>query len=133
MVGCFSIGDPRTGDRCFGIRAQQNDPTSVRVVFDICVPRPLRKHLPGHEIRTAQEMGWDTLQNGDLIRAAERLFDVLVTSDQNLRYQQNLTQRRLAIVVLPTNFLPAVLRLAPKLSVTLARILAGDFIEIEMD
>ena len=103
----------------------------MRVVFDICVPRPLRKHLPGHDIRTAQEMGWDTLQNGDLIRAAEPLFEVLVTSDQNLKYQQNLAERKLAIVVLPTNYMPDVLRLAPKVAQALAGIRAGDFIEIE--
>jgi hypothetical protein len=105
----------------------------MRVVFDICVPRPLRKHLPGHEIRTAQEMGWDTLQNGDLIRVAEPLFDVLVTSDQNLKYQQNLPERKLAIVVLPTNFMPEVLRLAPKVAKAMAEIHAGDFVEIEGD
>jgi hypothetical protein len=105
----------------------------MRVVFDICVPRPLRNHLPSHEIRTAQELGWDTLQNGDLIRAAEPLFDVLVTSDQNLKYQQNLSERKLAIVVLPTNYLPDVLRLAPKVTKALAEIRAGDFIEIEAD
>jgi hypothetical protein len=105
----------------------------MRVVFDICVPRPLRKHLPDHEIRTAQELGWDTLQNGDLIRAAEPLFEVPVTSDQNLKYQQNLSERKLAIVVLPTNYLPDVLRLAPKVAKVLAGIRAGDFIEIDAD
>ena len=105
----------------------------MRVVFDICVPRPLRKHLPGHEIRTAQEMGWDTLQNGDLISAAEPLFDVLITSDQNLKYQQNLAERKLAIVVLPTNYMPDVLRLASKVTQVLSGIRAGDFIEIEAD
>jgi hypothetical protein len=61
----------------------------MKVIFDTCVPRPLRKLLPGHEIRTAQEMGWDKLQNGDLIRAAEPQFEAMVTSDQNLKYQQN--------------------------------------------
>lgn len=105
----------------------------MRVVFDICVPRPLRKHLPGHEVRTAQEMGWDTLQNGDLISAAEPLFDVLITSDQNLKYQQNLSARKLAIVVLPTNYLPDVLRVAPKVAQVLTEICAGDFIEIKAD
>ena len=107
----------------------------MRVVFDICVPRPLRKHLPGHEIRTAQELGWDTLQNGDLICAAEPLFDALITSDQNLKYQQNLAGRKLAIVVLPTNYMPDVLRLAPKVAQAMSEIRPGTgaFIEIEPD
>ena len=105
----------------------------MRVVFDICVPRPLRKHLPGHEIRTAQEMGWDTLQNGDLIRAAEPLFDAMITSDQNLKYQQNLSERKLAIIVLPTNFMPDVFRMAPKIAQALTGIRPGDFIEIKAD
>jgi len=60
----------------------------VRVLFDTCVPRPLRKSLPGHDIKTAQEMGWDRLRNGDLIQMAEEAFDVLITSDQKLKYQQ---------------------------------------------
>lgn len=105
----------------------------MRVVFDICVPRPLRKRLPGHDIRTAQEMGWDTLQNGDLIRASGDSFDVLITSDQNLKYQQNLSDRKLAIVVLPTNYLPTVLALAPKVAKALADIQPGDFVEITTD
>ena len=63
----------------------------MRVLFDTCVPRPLRKSLPRHDVKTAQEMGWDRLRNGDLIQMAEKAFDVLITSDQNLKYQQNLT------------------------------------------
>ena len=78
-------------------------------------------------------MGWDNLQNGDLIRAAEPLFDVLITSDQNLKYQQNLSERKLAIVVLPTNYMPDALRLAPKVAQALAGIRAEDFVEIKVD
>ena len=105
----------------------------MKVLFDACVPKPLRKFLPGHEIRTAQEIGWDELQNGDLIRAAEGTYDVLITADQNLRYQQNLRERKIALIVLPTNYMPTVLKLAPKVAHTLAGICAGDFVEIGMD
>ena len=91
----------------------------MRVVCDTCVPRPLRKSLPGHDIKTTQEMGWDRLQNGELIQIAEEGFDVLITSDQNLKYQQNLTKRKLGIIVLPTNHLPSVLQLAPKIALAL--------------
>jgi hypothetical protein len=105
----------------------------MNVVFDKCVPRPLRQHLPGHEIHTAEEMGWGTLENGDLIRAAEQQFEAIITSDQQWKYQQNLSGRKLAILVLPTNYLPAVLKLAPKIRAALTTLRPGDYIEIEAD
>jgi predicted nuclease of predicted toxin-antitoxin system len=105
----------------------------MKIVFDKCVPRPLRRHLPGEEIRTAEEMGWGTLENGDLIRAAEQQFEAIITSDQQWKYQQNLVGRKLAILVLPTNYLPAVLELAPKIRAALTTLRPGDYIEIEAD
>ncbi len=76
----------------------------MRVLFDQGTPAPLRKWLTEHEVVTCHEAGWSTLTNGDLLRAAEdRGFDVLVTTDRNLRYQQNIQQRRIAIVVLSNN------------------------------
>jgi hypothetical protein len=73
----------------------------MRVLFDQAVPVPIRPHLVGHEVRTAAEEGWDTLKNGELLTAAEQAdFDVLLTTDKNIRYQQNLSQRKIAIVVL---------------------------------
>lgn len=57
--------------------------------------------LPGHEIRTAYAMGWSTLKNGVLLAAAEASFELLITTDTNLRYQQRVTGRRLAILVVP--------------------------------
>jgi hypothetical protein len=74
----------------------------MRVLFDQGTPAPLRRALAPHEVSTAFELGWSNLENGDLLRAAEGRFEVLVTTDQNLRYQQNLTGRQLAILVLPT-------------------------------
>lgn len=71
------------------------------MLFDQGTPVPLRNALPGHEVSTAYELGWSTLKNGELLRMAEeRGFEVLVTTDTNLRYQQDLTHRRIAIVVL---------------------------------
>jgi predicted nuclease of predicted toxin-antitoxin system len=74
----------------------------MKILFDQGTPAPLRHALPGHAVSTAYEMGWASLTNGDLLDAAERSFDVLVTTDQNLSYQQNLTGRRLAVLILPT-------------------------------
>jgi hypothetical protein len=64
--------------------------------------------LSGHLVSTAYEMGWSNLRNGDLLAAAEAGFDLFITTDQNLRYQQNLTGRRLAILVLPTTSWPKI-------------------------
>ena len=75
----------------------------MRVLFDNNVPAPLRRHLEGHEVRTARQMGWQELENGDLLTAAETAgFDVLLTGDKNLSYQQNLEGRTIALVVLGT-------------------------------
>ncbi len=76
------------------------------ILFDQGTPVPLKWHLPGHSVSTAFELGWSTLSNGDLLAAAEGNFDLLITTDQNLQYQQNLGGRTLAILVLPvTNWL----------------------------
>jgi hypothetical protein len=71
------------------------------VLFDQGTPVPLRPFLAGHKVETAGQRGWDTLRNGELLEAAEEAgFEVLVTPDKNIRYQQNLTLRRIALVVL---------------------------------
>ena len=75
----------------------------MRVLFDANVPAKLRSHLPGHEVTRAQALNWQELKNGALLDAAETTgFDVMVTGDKNLSYQQNLAGRKLALVVLPT-------------------------------
>ena len=102
----------------------------MKVLFDVNVPRPLRRHLPGHQVVTSQERNWAELKNGDLIAAAESEFDVLLTADQNLKYQQNLAGRKIAVIVLPTNYMPTVLELAPHIRAALDRIKPGDYVEI---
>ena len=75
-----------------------------RILLDQNAPFGLRQVLTGHDVRTAYEMGWDALANGILLAAAEQAgFDIMVTSDQNIGHQQNLTGRRIALVVLTTN------------------------------
>lgn len=71
------------------------------VLFDHGMPRGLARELPGHTIAFAKPRGWDRLSNGELLKAAEEAgFNVLLTTDGNLRYQQNLANRKIAIVVL---------------------------------
>jgi len=73
----------------------------MRILFDHSTPAPLARFLPGHSVTKAKERGWDTLTNGDLLAVTEADgFDMLLTADKNMRYQQNLTGRRIALVVL---------------------------------
>src|ERR1700687_4111580 len=73
----------------------------MRVLFDQATPVPIRSHLEGHDVRTAAQQGWDTLKNGELLAAAEADgFDVVLTTDKNMPYQQNLAGRKIAVVVL---------------------------------
>ena len=81
----------------------------MKILFDQGTPAPLRRHLDGHVVGTAAEHGWSDLDNGDLIDNAEQAgYDVLITTDQNMRYQQNLAGRRLAVVVLLSTAWPRV-------------------------
>ncbi len=74
----------------------------LRILFDQGTPAPLRHALVPHQVSTAFELGWSNLENGDLLRAAEGRFELFITTDQNLRHQQNLSGRQLAVLVLPT-------------------------------
>jgi len=75
----------------------------MKVLLDECVPWPVHKLLVEHVCKTAQQCGWGGTKNGDLLRLAEKNFDVFITSDQNIRYQQNLANRQIAILELSTN------------------------------
>ena len=81
----------------------------MQILFDQGTPAPLRNHLISHQVRTAYEQGWSSLANGELLRAAEDAgFELLVTTDQNLRYQQDLGGRRIAILVLLSTSWPRI-------------------------
>ena len=81
----------------------------MKVLFDQGTPVPWRRHLPLHEVTTVYELAWSTLQNGALISQAEAAgFDVLVTTDRNWKYQQNLKERRLAVVVVAGPLTPTI-------------------------
>jgi hypothetical protein len=102
----------------------------MKILFDQGTPVPLRHALPGHAISTAYEMGWATLENGNLLSAAESSFDAFITTDQNLRYQQNLAGRRLAILVLPTTSWPLIQLHVPKIAAAIDALRPGDFVEL---
>src|ERR1051325_7500447 len=104
----------------------------MKVLLDECTPHVLKRLLTEFEIKTVQDLGWTGIKNGALLRLAEQHFDVFITSDQGLKYQQNLANRQLAIVQLPANQVPLVVRLAPKLQEALNRIQTGELIEITL-
>lgn len=105
----------------------------MRVLLDQGVPVPLRRLLAEHEVATAYEPGWSRLRNGELLAAAEAdAFDVFVTTDKNLRYQQNLVGRRLAIVVLWTTSWPGLERFGEVIAASVAGARSGGFTELAM-
>ena len=105
----------------------------MRILFDQGVPAPLRRYLADHTVSTAYEQGWATLRNGDLLAAAELAdFEVFVTTDKNLRYQQNITGRRLAIVVLGTTSWPRIERHAERVVTAIVQSASGAFAEIDV-
>ena len=104
----------------------------MRIVFDQGTPVPLAIFLDGHEIQTAHELGWSNLENGELINEAESQFDVLVTTDKNLRYQQNLSDRKLAVFVLPTTRWPDLLPHGAVIATAISSLQPNDYIEWEL-
>jgi hypothetical protein len=102
----------------------------MRILLDQGTPAPLRQELPGHSISTAYEMGWAELDNGALLTAADGSFDIFITTDQNLRYQQNLAGRKLAIVVLPTTSWPKIQAHLPAIAAAIENMQPGNFHEV---
>ena len=89
--------------------------------------------LTQHEVVTAHERGWSKLRNGELLDSAEQEgFAVFVTTDANLRYQQNLASRKLAIVVLTTTSWPRIQRVADAVVAAVDGATAGSYIEVEI-
>ncbi len=106
----------------------------MRILFDKNVPIGVRRFLAGHEVSTFVDTGWDLrLENGELLKAAQSSgFDVMVTSDQNIRYQQNLKERPLALVVLGSNIWPIVREHRAEILAKIEAATHGSFEFIEM-
>jgi hypothetical protein len=105
----------------------------MRILLDECMPRRLKRELPGHEVRTVPEQGWSGKKNGELLQLMQgQNFDVFLTTDQNLRYQQNLQAAGIAVLVLvaPTNRLSDLVPLMPSALAFLATIQPGDLVEV---
>ena len=100
----------------------------MRILLDECVPLQVRHAFPDHEVTTAQRMGWSGISNGDLIdRAEQGGFEVFVVADKNLRYQQNFSSRRTAILELWTNHRPTLERHFAELRAAAERLSPGEY------
>ena len=103
----------------------------MRILFDHGTPAPLARFLAGHSVTRAKDMGWDRLANGALIEAVEAAgFDVLLTTDKNIRYQQNLKNRSLAIVVLGNSQWPFVRPYVDAVVVVVNNATSGSYAEV---
>lgn len=90
----------------------------------------IKTHLPELSITTVQEMGWTGKKNGELLSLAAKQFDIFITADKQLRFQQNTSNLQLSVIVLPTNQVPLVLELLPKLRKAIAETQKGVFVEL---
>jgi glutamate racemase len=103
----------------------------VKILFDQGTPVPLRKHFAEHEVSTAFEKSWSHLKNGELLQQAEEEgFEALVTTDQNLRYQQNLQERNIAIVVLMTTSWPKIQKNITAVLESINNVKVGEYLEV---
>lgn len=102
----------------------------MKILFDQGTPAPLRRALSNHSIVTAFEKGWSNLSNGDLLRKAEAEFDLFITTDKNLQYQQNLSGRKIAILILPTTSWPEIQPHQNKIAAAIEKIKPGDFVAL---
>jgi hypothetical protein len=106
----------------------------VLVLFDQGTPAPLRHALAAHVVETAYERGWSSLENGALLALAESAgFEVFVSTDKNLRYQQNLSTRTIAIVVLQTTSWPRIQQTLSRVVAAVTAARKGSYIEVSFD
>ena len=105
----------------------------MRILFDHGTPGPLVPFLKGHTVSTAKQMGWDTLSNGDLLKAAEKAeFEVLRTTDKNMAAQQNMKERSIAVVVLGNSQWRVVQRYVRRIASAVDRAEPGTVTEIDI-
>ena len=103
------------------------------VLLDNSTPRGLAAFLSGHTVEEARARGWEELENGELLDVAEKAgFHVLVTADKNIRYQQNLGARTIALVVLGHSQWPMVKRVAPAIAAAVDGATAGSYTEVDV-
>ncbi len=105
----------------------------MRILFDQGTPAPLRRHLRPHPVDTTAERGWSTVSNGELLKLAEDDgYEVFITTDQGIRYQQNLSGRRIGIVVLMATSWPRTKQRIPEVLAAVGNVLGGGYEEVSL-
>src|SRR5947209_147181 len=104
----------------------------MKILVDECVPRQITRFFPEHEIHTVPGIGWSGTKNGELIQRAENQFDIFITSDHNIRYQQNLKGRKIAIIELSTNERDIILSSREKIILAVQSAREKDYLEISL-
>lgn len=105
----------------------------MKVLLDHSIPVQLQPMLPEHDVIAARHLAWDTLRNGDLLRAAEDAeFAAMITADQNIFYRQNNSKRTIALVVLSTNDWPTIAANVPLVQAALLRAAKGSYERVEL-
>jgi hypothetical protein len=105
----------------------------MRILFDHGTPSGIAGALPGHDITEAIDRGWNRISNGDLLKVAEDAgFDVLLTTDKRIRYQQNLTGRKIAIVVLGNSTWRVVRLYLDRIALVVAETTPGSYAEVDI-
>ncbi len=103
------------------------------ILFDHGTPRGIARFLAGHTVTRARQRGWDRLSNGDLLAEAERAgFDVFLTADKNIQYQQSLVGRKIAVVVLSTPQWPLVRLHTAKIAAAVNAATPGSYVEVQI-
>jgi len=103
----------------------------MRILLDNCTPFPLGRHLTGHEVKHCAELGWARLANGVLLAAAEQDgFELMITCDQSLGYQQNLLGRKIAILVLGIQHWPKLKLFAEQVEKAASEMQPGEYREL---
>ena len=105
----------------------------MTILLDHCLPKRLRRHLPGYEVTTTREMRWENIQNGSLLSLAEQQFDVFLTIDKGIKHQQNMTGRTIAVITLraKSNAVETLVPLMPEVLALLPTVQPGQVYLVE--
>jgi hypothetical protein len=105
----------------------------MKILFDNGTPKPIARSLAGHEIAYARRIGWHEMENGELIQQAEEAgYEVLLSTDKNIRYQQNLAGRKIALVVLGNQQWPVVRLHLDRIAAVVNACTPGSYAEVEI-
>ncbi|MEI2578958.1 hypothetical protein [Scytonema sp. PRP1] len=104
----------------------------MKIILDENLPKALKRYLSAYEVTTVQEQGWAGFKNGELMARIDGVYDVFLTSDKNLKYQQNLTGLRIAIIELPTNRLKLLETITDKILVEVESVSLGMYVQVSL-